>query len=148
MKTIIFVCLGNICRSPMAECIMKEKLRASGRDAEFFVSSAAVSSEALGWQMEPRAAAVLRRHSVPGSDRVAIRLTAAMAADADLVIGMDDGNLRAMKRIVAQEDVPKLHLLNEYSGIPHPVADPWYTGDFETAYREIEQGCEGLLRSL
>lgn len=146
MKKLIFVCLGNICRSPMAEFIMKDLVKQAGRVDSFQISSAAASSEALGCCMEPRAAAVLKRHGVPFTDRRAVKLTSAMIADADLVIGMDEGNLLAMKRLARQEDLPKLKLLNEYSGIPHPVADPWYTGDFETAFYEIQQGCKNLLQ--
>lgn len=148
MKKIMFVCLGNICRSPMAEFIMKDLVNRAGRADSFQIASAAVSSEALGCPMDSRTVATLRAHRIPYENRRAQKLTETMGDEYDLLIGMDEGNLARMRHIVRKEDLPKLHLLNEYSGIPHTIADPWYTGDFETAFKEIRKGCRGLLDGL
>ena len=148
MLRILFVCHGNICRSTMAACIFTEKAQKRGLSAEFAVDSAATSREEIGNPIYPPAARKLSEKGVPILPHRARQMTAADASAFDLLIGMDDANVRNMRRIAGEVWADKIHRLLDYTGRPGPVADPWYTGDFEQAYRDIEEGCEALLDSL
>ena len=148
MTKILFVCLGNICRSTMAECIFADKARKRGISADFAVDSAATSREELGNPIYPPAARKLTEKGVPILPHRARQMTAADAEHFDLLIGMDDANIRNMRRIAGDALTYKIHRLLDYTDAPGPVADPWYTGDFEQAYRDIEKGCEALLAHL
>ena len=133
MLKILFVCHGNICRSPMAEFVMKDLARKAGQESRFHIESAATSTEEIGNPVCPPA----RR-----------KLTCADYARYDLLIGMDRANLRNMNRICNGDPEGKIQALLAYAGrAGEEVADPWYTGDFETAYRDILAGCRGLLES-
>ena len=149
MKRILFVCLGNICRSPMAEAVMRELLRKEGLDGQFTVASAAVSDEEWSNPIYPPAARVLREHNVPYDP---VRKARKMSADdydrSDLIVGMDENNLRAIRRIAGGDPDGKIHLLMDFAGEHRAVADPWYTRDFETAYNDIVSGCTALCRHI
>ena len=143
---IIFVCHGNICRSPMAEYIMKEYVRKSGLYDSFSISSAAVSYEEQGNPIYPPAAAKLREKGIPYGRHSAHRITKDEAASADLILVMDSSNLRLIRNIIAPEDFSKVHLMMEFAGRPgQEVADPWYSGNFERTYRDLDTACRGLL---
>ena len=143
---IIFVCHGNICRSPMAEYIMKDLVRKAGRESEFEISSAAVSYEEEGNPIYPSAARMLESKGVPYHAHTAHRITPEEAAKADLVIVMDNSNKRLISKIIDSVDVPKVHYMMEYAGTGcRDVADPWYTGDSDRTYEDILAGCQGLL---
>ena len=146
---MIFVCHGNICRSPMAEYIMKEYVRKAELSDSFSISSAAVSYEEQGNPIYPPAAAKLREKGIPYGRHSAHRITKAEAASADLILVMDSSNLRLIRNIIAPEDYCKVHLIMEFAGKPgQDVADPWYTRNFERSWQDIAEGCRGLLRTI
>ena len=144
---IIFLCHGNICRSPMAEFVMKKLVREAGREEEFEIDSMAVSSEEIGNPIYPPAKAKMREKAVPFGDHRAHKITLAEFAGADLVVIMDESNRRLLRRIVGEDaDGGKVRLMMEFAGERRDVADPWYTGDFEATYRDVVAGCRGIIR--
>ena len=148
MIKILFVCHGNICRSPMAEFVMKDLVRRRGEGERFYITSCAVSREEIGNDLHYGTRAKLRQMGVPFEKRAAVQLTRADYAAYDLLIGMERSHLRAMQRLFGGDPAGKLRLLADYTARPHDIADPWYTRDFETAERDIRSGCEGLLEQL
>ena len=145
MIRILFICHGNICRSPMAEFILKDLAAKAGREREFLISSAAVSNEEIGNDMYPPAKRILREKGVPFERRRARRVTAEEMNAYDLVIVMDGSNRRNLERMFGPAYADKIRYLSEYAGLDRDVADPWYTDDFETAYNDILSGCRGIL---
>lgn len=148
MKKILFVCHGNICRSPMAEFIMKDLVAKANRAEEFHIESAATSTEELGNPVYPPARRKLAEHGIDCRGKAARQLRHADYAAYDLLIGMDRWNIRNMERICGGDMEKKIHLLLDYTDHPGDVADPWYTNDFETTWRDILDGCRCLLRTL
>ena len=148
MKQVVFLCHGNICRSPMAEYVMKFLAAQARRSEEFRITSAAVSYEEEGNGIYPPAQRKLREEGIPFGTHRAHRITPSEYAQADLVIVMDQSNLRLLSRIVGPDTEGKVHKLLEYAGSTRDVADPWYTGDFNATYDDILRGCRGLLAAL
>ena len=148
MVKILFVCHGNICRSPMAEFVMKDLTEKAGVAARFHIASAATSREEIGNPVYPPARRKLAEHGIACSGHAARQLTRQDYDDYDLLIGMDQANLRNMRRICGGDPDDKIHLLLDYTDRPGDVADPWYTGDFEATWRDVLAGCRGLLREL
>ena len=148
MIKILFICHGNICRSPMAEFIMKDLVKKSGADNRFEIASAATSSEELGNPVYPPAQRKLAEHGIGCSGKTARRITASDYSQYDLLIGMDNANMRNMERVFHGDPDGKLKMLMSYTSRPGEVSDPWYTGDFDRAYSDIEEGCRGLLDAL
>lgn len=144
---VLFVCHGNICRSPMAEMVFKSMVQERGIDALFHIESAATSSEELGNPVHRGTRRVLKEHGIPCEDRRARRLRSSDAQDWDFLIGMDSRNMRNMERMLPQA-IDRMFLLLGFAGIDRDVADPWYTGDFETTYDDVVDGCEGFLGYL
>ena len=144
---ILFVCHGNICRSPMAEFVMKDLLRRAGRD-DVEVESAALHTDEIGSDTHRGTKAKLREKGIPFSPRAAWLLTPAKAREYDLVIGMDDYNMADLRRLVYPDDLPKLRRLLSFAGSERAIADPWYTGDFDATYDDVLEGCTALLASL
>ena len=146
-KRIIFVCHGNICRSPMAEFIFKDKIRSRGLNEQFYVESAAVSTEEIGNSIYPPAKRCLNAHGIPfDTSKTARQITRADYDRFDLIICMDRMNLRWLKYIIPNDPAGKIRLMMSYAGQDRDVADPWYTGDFETTYRELDLATEALLK--
>ena len=149
MIKILFVCHGNICRSPMAEYIMKDLANRSGLSNDLVIASAATSREELGNPVYPPARCKLAEHGISCEGHAARQLTRADYDAYDYLIGMDRANLQNMRRICGGDPEGKLSLLMEYAGRPtDEVADPWYTGDFEATWQDVLAGCEGLLRAI
>ena len=149
MMKILFVCHGNICRSPMGEFIMKDLVKKARMEKEFDIASAATSMEELGNPVYPNARRKLAEHGIGCAGKTARQLTKADYGRWDLLLGMDQANIRNMRRICGGDPDGKIHLLLEYAGRPgEDVDDPWYTRDFETAWRDIEAGCRGMLEQL
>lgn len=147
MKKIVFVCHGNICRSPMAEFIMKKLVTDEGFEEDFYIESAAVSNEETGNDMYPPAKRKLTEKGVPFAKRRARTVTREDAVGFDFIVAMDSYNLRNLERIIGRSNkVSKL--LDHTSRKGEDISDPWYSGDFETAYNDIYEGCRGLLDKL
>ena len=144
---IIFCCHGNICRSPLAEFIFKDKIRSRGLNDLFYVESAAVSTEEIGNSIYPPAKRCLSAHGIPfDRDKTARQITRADYDRFDLIICMDRMNLRWLKYIIPDDPDNKVRLMMSYAGQDRDVADPWYTGDFETTYRDIDLATDALLK--
>lgn len=148
MIKILFLCHGNICRSPMAEFVMKDMVKKAGLEDEFEIASAAVSSEELGNPVYPPARKKLAEHGISCAGKTARKMTAADYDYYDYLLCMDGSNLRWMHRICGGDSDGKMHLLLDFTTRSRDVADPWYTGDFEATWRDVNSGCQGLLRHL
>lgn len=148
MTKILFVCHGNICRSPMAEFIMKDLVHKADAEDRFSIASAATSTEEIGNPVYPPARRKLAEHGISCAGKTARQMTAADYGRYDLLIGMDSANLRNMRRICGGDPEGKIHLLLEFTERPGDVADPWYTGDFETTWQDVSAGCQALLTDL
>ena len=148
MKKILFVCHGNICRSPMAEFVMKDLVKKAGLSSQFHIESPATSREEIGNPIYPPARRKLTEHRISCGGHAARQLTKSDYNAFDLLIGMDKANLRNMQRICDGDPDGRIHLLLDYTGSPGDVADPWYTGDFEATWQDLRAGCQGLLKVL
>ena len=144
MTKVLFLCHGNICRSPMAEFVFKNMTK--GYDVR--TESMAVSSEEIGNPIYPPAAAVLRRHGVPHALHRARRITRADYDAFDHVVIMEESNRRLLYGIIGSDDKNKVRRLLDFTSHPGDIEDPWYTGDFEKVFSEIEEGCAALLEYL
>ncbi len=148
MIRVLMVCLGNICRSPMAEFFFRDMAEKRGLGGEFFVASAATSDEEHGNPVYPPAQRKLRSLGLDCRGKYARQMTRADYDAFDLLLGMESRNLNSMRRICGGDPKGKIHLLLEHSPAPRDIADPWYTGDFDAAWNDILEGCEGLLEAL
>ena len=148
MTKILFVCHGNICRSPMAEFVMKDLVKREGLEREFVIASAATSREEIGSPVYSPARRKLAEHGIGCAGHAARQLTAGDYNRWDLLVGMDHANIRNMLRICGGDTDGKIRLLLDYAGRGGEVADPWYTGDFEATWRDVNDGCRGLLEQL
>lgn len=148
MTKILFVCHGNICRSPMAEFVMKDLVEKAGLKDRFHIESAATSTEEIGNPVYPPARRKLVEHGISCAGHAARQLTRKDYDQFDWLIGMDFANLRNMRRMCGGDEQDKIHLLMDYTHRPGEVADPWYTGNFEATWQDVREGCEGLLQYL
>ena len=148
MTKILFICHGNICRSPMAEFVMKELVKDAGLERDFVIESAATSTEELGNPVYPPARRELLRHGLTCEGKTARQVTAEDYRRFDLLVCMDRANIRNTQRLTGPDREGKLRLLLDYTGEGRDVADPWYTGDFAATWRDVSAGCEALLRAL
>ncbi len=148
MIRVMFVCHGNICRSPMAEFIMKDLVKKAGLDNEFYIASAAVSSEELGNPVYPPAREELYSHGISCKGKYAVKLAKNEYDRYDLFVIMDESNRRNIMRIFGSDPQNKVHKLLDYTDTPRDVTDPWYSRRFDKAYSDILKGCQGLLKHL
>ena len=148
MTKILFVCLGNICRSPMAEFVMRDMVKKAGRSAEFYIESAATSTEEEGNPVYPPAKAMLKQHGIDCMGKTARQMKKSDYDKFDLIIGMDSSNLRNMQRICGGDPEGKMSRLLEHTNRPGDVADPWYTRDFSATWRDVNDGCRALLEKF
>lgn len=145
MIKILFVCHGNICRSPMAEFVMKDLVAKAGREDDFYIESAATSTEEIGNPVYPPARRKLAEHGIGCAGKTARQMTRSDYHRFDMIVGMDGWNLRNMRRICGDDPEGKISLLMDFTKRPGDVADPWYTGDFEATWRDVLEGCQGIL---
>ena len=148
MIKILFVCHGNICRSTMAEYVMKDLVKKAGREGEFFIDSAATSREEIGNGVHHGTKRKLAQMGVPCGSHRARQMTRQDYDKFDLLIGMDSANIRNMERIAGGDDAGKIHKMLDYTNRPGDVRDPWYTGDFDATWDDVFEGCTGLLEEL
>ena len=148
MIKILFVCHGNICRSPMAEFVMKDLAAKAGVSDRFDIASAATSTEEIGNPVYPPARRKLAQHGISCDGKTARQLTKRDYNTYDLLIGMDSANMRNMRRMCGGDPENKMHMLMDYTSRPGDVADPWYTGNFEETWCDVSEGCQGLLDTL
>ncbi len=152
MIKIMFVCHGNICRSPMAEFIFKDMVKKSGLEKNFLIASSATSTEeiwnGIGNPIYPPVAAELREHGISSQGKRAVQLKLGDYDKYDLFIGMDSANIRNMTRILAGDPQNKIRKLMDYTHRGGDVADPWYSDRFDIAFRDIFDGCNALLEKL
>ena len=144
---ILFLCHGNICRSPMAEFVMKSLLKKAGRD-DVVVESAALHTDEIGNDIHYGTRRKLVEKGVPFAPRKAWLLTAAKAREYDLLIGMDSYNIADLRRLVYPEDLGKIHRMLDFANVRRDVADPWYTGNFDATWDDIHAGCTALLKTI
>ena len=151
MKKILFVCHGNICRSVMAEMVMRHLVAEKGQEGEWEIDSCATSREEIGNDIYPPAKRCLATHNIPFSRHYARQITIEDYHHFDLILCMEEYNIRNLRRVLSDEimqqdatlPIPKIRRL-----LNRDVADPWYTGDFEATYRDVVEGCQHLIRSL
>lgn len=148
MKKVMFVCHGNICRSPIAEFVMKDLVKKAGRQNEFLLDSSATSTEEIGNGIYPPAKRKLIEKGVPFTEHYARQIKKAEYDDWDLFICMDGANVRNLMRIFENDKKNKVKKLLDYTGHGGDVADPWYTGNFENTYLDVLEGCMKLLETL
>ncbi len=137
----LFVCYGNICRSPIAEFVFKEITKGEN----YYITSKAVSTEELGNPIYPPAKAVMRKNNIPFDEHYATKMTAADLKEFDYILCMDALNMRIIKTMGQSDNVYKLL---DFTSDPHDVADPWYSGDFDKAFDDIMQGCKALYKFI
>ncbi len=148
MVRILFICHGNICRSPMAEFVFKDMVKKAGISDKFYISSAATSFEEIGSPVHPGTAKILDRLGISYSKKRAIHLEKSDYKEYDYLICMDTANVRNTLRIVGNDDEKKVYKLLEFAKAYEDVADPWYTGNFEKTYEDILIGCKALLKHI
>ena len=142
---ILFVCHGNICRSPMAEFIMKDLVRRAGLEDRYEIASAATSTEEIGNPVYPPARRELAEHGISCKGKTARQITRRDYADYDYLVAMEVYNLRNIRRIIPEDPEGKITLLMAHAGSGEDIEDPWYTGNFAKVYQQIERGCQALL---
>lgn len=152
MIKVLFVCHGNICRSPMAEFILKDMLDKKGLTSQFHVESAATSTEEIwgnvGNPVYPPAREELKKHGISCEGKRARQMTKSDYDRFDFLIGMDKANIHNMIRICGGDPEHKISLLLSWAGIERDIADPWYSGDFGTTYKDVLEGCQALLKKV
>ena len=148
MIKILFVCHGNICRSPMAEFVLKDMVEKEGIASEFYIASAATSTEEIGNPVHHGTRSKLAQVGISTSGKYAVQMKRSDYQEYDYIIGMDNWNYRNMLRIAGKDKEEKISLLLDYTDHPQDVADPWYTGDFEKTYEDVLAGCQGFLAHL
>ena len=148
MIKILFICHGNICRSTMAEYVMKHLVKEAGVEGEFYIDSAATSTEEIGNPVHYGTRRKLAQVGIPCGDHRARQVTWKDYESFDYIIGMDNANIRNLRRMLKGDPEGKISMMLDYTDRPGEVADPWYTGDFEATYRDVLEGCTGLLWQL
>lgn len=145
MIKVLFVCHGNICRSPMAEFVFKDMVKKQGLSDQFIIASAATSTEEIGNPVHPGTRKILNTHGISSDGKRAIQMTKMDYKNYDYIVAMDQRNIINMNRIIGQDSLHKIKRLLDYANQSRDIADPWYTGDFEQTYEDVYQGCVALL---
>ena len=148
MKKILFVCHGNICRSPMAEFVLKDMVKKRGIEKVFFISSAATSTEEIGNSVHRGTREKLKQYGISTEGKYAVQLKRQDYQKYDYILAMDKANVKNIQRIVGEDSQNKVHLLLSYAEKNTDIADPWYTGDFDKTYDDIVEGCNAFLNKI
>ncbi len=148
MIKIMFVCHGNICRSPMAEFVLKDMVRRNGVEDKFYIASSATSREEIGNGVHYGTRKKLKEFGISTDGKVAVQLTENDYDEYDYIIGMDSYNIRNIFRIVGDDYKHKVYKLLNFAGRDDDISDPWYTGNFDDTYNDVKEGCEALLKKL
>lgn len=148
MIKVLFVCHGNICRSPMAEFVMKDMVAKAGLSKDFEIASAATSTEEIGNPVHPGTRRKLAQYGISTAGKYARQMTKADYDHYDYLVGMDSWNIKNMLRMTGNDPKGKVYKLLSFAGKKGDIADPWYTGNFDETYRDVVEGCEALLRQL
>ncbi len=148
MIRVLFVCHGNICRSPMAEYVLKDMVKKLGVESQFYIDSAATSTEEIGNRVHYGTRRKLAEVGIPCGSHRARQMTRQDYDAYDYIIGMDSANIRNIGRIVGFDKDNKIYRLLDFTDNPRDIADPWYTGKFDKTYEDVMEGCEGLLKHL
>lgn len=146
MIKILFICHGNICRSPLAEFVMKDIAAKAGLADSFVIASAATSTEEIGNPVHRGTREKLREHGISAAGKTAVQMKRSDYDKYDYLIGMDDWNIRNILRITGGDPEGKVHKLLEFAGRDGDIADPWYTGNFDETYEDVKAGCDGLWK--
>lgn len=148
MIKIIFICHGNICRSPMAEFVFRDMVKKRGLADQFHIASAATSSEELGNPVHRGTKNKLKQYGISTAGKYATQLKKKDYREYDYILGMEYRNIRNINRIVGSDPEHKVSMLLDFTEHPRDIADPWYTGNFDKTYDDILEGCEGFLNYL
>ena len=148
MIKVLFVCLGNICRSPMAEMVFKDMINKKGLSNDFFVDSAATSTEAVGEGIYYGTRNILKEKGISYAEHISRQITKEDYNKFDYILGMEERNIRNILRIVGEDKENKIFRLLDFSENPRDIADPWYTGNFEITYKDVEEGCRKFLEYI
>ena len=145
MIKVLFICHGNICRSPMAEFVLKDMVQKMNMEKEFYIASAATSTEEIGNDIHYGTRRKLKEMGIPFSPRAAVQIKASDYDKYDYIIGMDSANIYNIRRIMGNDPEKKIYRLLEFVGINRDITDPWYTGNFDETYEDVVLGCRSLL---
>ena len=148
MIKILFVCYGNICRSPMAEYVLKDIVKKQGKSDEFYIDSVATSREEIGNGVHYGTVNKLKELNIPCGNHKARQITENDYKEFDYIIGMEESNIKSIKRIIGKDKENKIYRLLDFSKNPRDISDPWYTGNFDKTYNDIIEGIDGLLQFL
>ena len=146
MTKVLFVCLGNICRSPMAEFVLKDMVKKRGLEDDFFIASAATSTEEIGNPVHHGTKARLAREGISVAGKTAVQVKHSDYDKYDYIIGMEERNITNMHRIFGGDPQKKISRLLDFTDDPRDIADPWYTGNFDATYNDVVEGCEAFLQ--
>jgi len=148
MIKVLFVCLGNICRSPMAEFVFKDMVNKRGLAEKFYIESAATSREAIGEGIYYGTKDILKEQGIPFKERKARQMTKEDYNKFDFILGMEEKNIINIMRIIEEDPQNKVHRLLDFLEKPRDIIDPWYYGNFDSTYYDIEEGCNKFLEYL
>lgn len=148
MIKILFVCHGNICRSPMAEFVLKDMVKKRGTEDNFYIASAATSTEEIGNPVHYGTRNKLAEYGISTTGKAAVQMKKSDYGKYDYLIGMDSANIRNMLRIAGGDPEHKIKKLLAFAGSTRDIADPWYTGNFDITYEDIVEGCEAFLTEV